>query len=274
MEMFQNNIKITQLENTDPLILLKNEIINNIFLSNKRKKHFLTYNNIWKTENNNSTIYLCLPNKSKNILQWNTLLKLIFWRINFMRNIANNNNNLEVWILPSNYKKILPKTKIITKDTINSGMTISNNENINGKIYIWRKEELLKVLLHELVHSFKLDRDDPIPVEAYTELRALIANIYLELLERNIPLSYFHKLYNYEKQFGLEQSKKISKCINDNTNIYNYINEKSRLLHNMNKIEWKKYLENKKIKKKLISSKSLRFTITDIILKDYPKIFT
>lgn len=274
MEMFPNNIEITQLENTNSLIFFKDGIINNRFMSNKRKKHFLNYNNIWKTEYNNSTIYLCLPNKSKNILRWNTLLKLIFWRINFMRNIANNNNNLEVWIFPSNYKKILSKTKIITKDNINSGMTISNNENINGKIYIWRKEELLKVLLHELVHSFKLDRDDPIPVEAYTELRALIANIYLELLERNLPLSYFHKLYNYEKQFGLEQSKKISNCINDDTNIYCYIDEKSRLLHNMSKLKWKKYLENKKIKKKLISPNSLRFTITDIILQDYPKIFT
>ena len=274
MEMFPNNIEITQLENTNSLIFFKDGIINNRFMSNKRKKHFLNYNNIWKTEYNNSTIYLCLPNKSKNILRWNTLLKLIFWRINFMRNIANNNNNLEVWIFPSNYKKILSKTKIITKDNINSGMTISNNENINGKIYIWRKEELLKVLLHELVHSFKLDRDDPNPVEAYTELRALIANIYLELLERNLPLSYFHKLYNYEKQFGLEQSKKISNCINDDTNIYCYIYEKSRLLHNMSKLKWKKYLENKKIKKKLISPNSLRFTITDIILQDYPKIFT
>jgi hypothetical protein len=273
MEMFPNNIEIAKVENINSLILFKNGIINNPFMSNKRKKHFLNYNNIWKTENNNSTIYLCLPDKLKNILQWDTLLKLVFWRINFMRNIANNNNILEVWILPSNYKKILPKTKIITEDDINSGMTISNNENINGKIYIWRKEELLKVLLHELVHSFELDRNDPTPVEAYTELRALIVNIYLELLERNLPLSYFHKLYNCEKQFGLEQSKKISKCINKNTNIYYYINEKSRLLHNMNDLEWKKYLENKKIKKKLISPTSLRFTITDVILQDYPKIF-
>jgi hypothetical protein len=274
MEMFPDNIKIRKLENINSLILFKDGIINNPFMSIKRKKHFLNYNNIWKVINNNSTIYLCLPNKSKNILYWNTLLKLIFWRINFMRNIANNNKILEVWIFPSLFKKILPETKIITIDTINSGMTVTNNENINGTIYIWREEELLKVLIHELVHSFKLDRNDINPIEAYTEARALIANIYLELLERNLPLSYFHKLYNYEKQFGLEQSKKISKCINDNTNIYYYINEKSRLLHNMNNIEWDKYLKNKKIKKRLISPKSLRFTITDIILQQYPKIFT
>ena len=150
-------------------------------MSIKRKKHFLNYNNIWKVINNNSTIYLCLPNKSKNILYWNTLLKLIFWRINFMRNIANNNKILEVWIFPSLFKKILPETKIITIDTINSGMTVLNNNCKNGKIYIWRKEELLKVLIHEIIHSFNLDINDKYDCETYTELHALLLNIYLEL---------------------------------------------------------------------------------------------
>ena len=258
--MFPNNIKIK---------LYKSPVTfhNNPFISEKRNKHFLTYTYIWKSEYNNSTIYLCFPSK-ENIDNWNTTIKLLFWRINFMRKIANNNKSLEVWIYLSNYKKIL-KNNIITVDTINSGMTVSNDG--NGTIYIWRKEELLKVLLHELVHSFKLDSNDPQP-ETYTELRALVLNIYLELIERNLPLSYFHKLYNYEKRFGVEQSKKISKCINNNTNIHYYITEKSRIMHNMNKDEWENYLKHKKIKK-LVSPSSLRFTITEIILQDYPKIF-
>ena len=272
--MILNSIKIIKVDDAEILKHFNNFIINNIFMSNEKKKYFLNYNNIWKTKNDNTVIYLCLKTKSKNILRWYTLLKLVYWRINFMRIIANNKDTLEVWILPSNLKKILPKTNVITRDTINSGMTVLNNNCKNGKIYIWRKEELLKVLIHEIIHSFNLDINDKYDCETYTELHALLLNIYLELLERNLPLSYYNKLYNYEKQFGIEQSIKISKCINDNTNIYYYINEKSRLLHNMNKLDWKRFLINKKINKRLISTKSIRFTISDIILKNYPKNIT
>lgn len=241
-------------------------------MSNKRKKYFINnYNNLWKIKHNNTTIYLYLT--KNNIHKWYDLLKLIFWRINFMRAYSNNTKPLEIWIYPSNYKKT-SSNNIITFDNINSGSTTSYiGSDCNGIICIWRKEEILKVLIHEIIHSFNIDRNDPHPKEAYTELRALIANIYLELLERHIPLTKINinKMYEYEKRFGIEQSQKISKYINKNTNIHNYIHEKSRLLHNMNKREWDNHLQNTKIQKKLVPNNSLRFTISDIILKDIPK---
>jgi len=246
----------------------------NPFISDSRKKYFLeNYNNLWKFVDNNTIIYLFLPNQLNS--KWKNLISLMFWRINFMKKIFNNNKYLEVWVFPGNHKKRFnsanhpTKTLSIAIDDINSGSTTYTKD--NGIICLWRKEEILKVLLHEIIHSFKIDKDDPIP-EAYVELRALIANIYLELLERQIPLNNFNKMYKIEKQFAVEQSKKIldDTVHHTNTNIHYYISEKGRILHGMNKKEWEKYLE-KTIPNKFVNKNCLRFTITDKILQDYPR---
>ena len=259
-----------------------NNIKDNPFMSNIRKKYFLeNYNNLWINTESNTTIYLFLPTSNLNY-KWKNLIKLLFWRINFMRKLFNNYKPLEIWIYPGKQKKCLRDSinNPITVDNINSGSTTTYNNNDNGIICLWRKEEILKVLLHELIHSFKVDRKDPIP-EAYVELRALLANIYLELLGRRIPLKNVNKLLECEKQFAVEQSKKI-KGITTDTNIHYYISEKGRLLHNMNKKEWKEYVNKKQSGKQVdvlrdiehknyVNKNSLRFTITDQILKDYPR---
>jgi len=271
--MFPNNVTVKKININSPIFISgKNNINDNFFMSKKRKEYFLkNYNNAWETKNNNTTVYLYL--KDNNINDWNNLLKLIFWRVNFMRTYANNHKPLQIWIYPSNHKKTLPKSKLITTDNINSGSTTTYDENKNGVICIWRKEELLKVLLHELIHSFKLDYNHPRPTEAHTELKSLIANVYLELLERNIPLTEenVNKMFEYEKSFGVEQSQKIRDYNGNNTNINAYINEKSRLLHEMNKKDWNNHLKTTTNKKGLVNKNSLRFTISDIILKDTPK---
>ena len=241
----------------------------NSFMSNKRNKYFLkNYNNLWKIVKNNTTIYLFLPTSNLNY-KWKNLVELLFWRINFMRKIFNNYKPLEIWIYPGKHKKLLRNP--LTVDDINSGSTTTYNNNDNGVICLWRKEEILKVLLHELIHSFKVDLNDPIP-EAYVELRALLANIYLELLERKISLEKVNKLLECEKKFSIEQSKKIQ-GISTNTNIHYYISDKSRLLHGMSKKEWEEYVayvaETSSVK--FVNKNCLRFTITDKILKDYPR---
>jgi hypothetical protein len=272
-ELYPNNISIVKIKNSSPLFLEGKKIIkDNLFMSSERKKLFLdSYNNMWETKSNNTTIYLFLDNV--NINKWKDLLKLLYWRVNFMREIAKNKKPLVIWIYPSDYKKQLPKNKVITPDDINSGSTTTYiGKNENGIIYIWRKEEILKVLIHELIHSFNIDKNDPNPKEAYVELRALEANIILELLERQLPLTNVNTLYNYEKLFSVEQSKKINNYTDKNTNIKAYINEKGRLLHNINKKEWDEYLINTEIKNPLVNKKSLRFTISDVILNTATKI--
>ncbi len=241
-------------------------IKDNPFISSNRKKYFLeNYNNLWKFFDSDTIIYLFLPDQLN--YKWKNLIRLMFWRINFMRKIFNNDEYLEIWVFPGNHKKTFNKSisKSITIDDINSGSTTYTRN--NGIICLWRKEEILKVLVHEIIHAFKIDEDDPIP-EAYVELRALIANIYLELLERHLSLDNFLKLFEIEKQFSIEQSNKI-KGTPSNTNIHYYINEKGRLLHNMNKKEREKCLSHNY--SNYVNKNCLKFTITDKILKDYPR---
>lgn len=271
-QLYPNSISIIRIKKNSELFLEgKTNIKYNLFMSSERKKLFLdSYNNLWETKSDNTIIYLFLEDDK--IDKWKDLLKLLYWRVNFIRKIANNQKPLVIWIYPSDYKKQLPKNKVITPDDINSGSTttyIGTNE--NGIIYIWRKEEILKVLLHELIHSFNMDKNDPEPKEAYVELRALKANIILELLERQLPLKNANTLYSYEQIFSVEQSKKISNYSGKNTNIKAYINEKGRLLHNMNRKEWDNYVINTEIKNPLVNKKSLRFTISDVILNTADK---
>ena len=247
-------------------------ITDNIFMSDKRKRYIIkNFKYLFTIKYLKNDIYLFLENK-KDITKWNNTLQLIVWRIECMRYLFNNNKKLELWIIPTKYKKEIPKNKIITPDVINSGSCYIFSENENGIIMLWRKEELLKVLLHELCHSFKLDRKYIGQEEVYAEYYALLLHINLELIERGIyNEKKFNELLEVEKEFSIEQSKKTIQCINNRTNIFMYINEKSRLLHNIEEDKWDNFLKSYKIKKKRVSDKSLRFTITDIYLKKYPK---
>ena len=261
--MFPNKINPIKVRNTNTKYIEGiNNITENIFINNKNK--FSKYKNLWKINNNNTTIYLYL--KSNNINKWKDTIRLIFWRVNFMRKLTKNKKLLEVWIFPLSDKKIIPNNKILTEDIINSGSTTTyHDSDDNGVICLWRKEELLKVLVHEIIHSFNMDKDHPFPNEAYTELKACIINIYLELLERHMSISNLNKYIEYEKIFSLEQKNKVCKCFNKNTNIEYYINKKSDLLFKYYPVT----ITNNKIWK--IDNNSLRFTITSHLLKNIPK---
>jgi hypothetical protein len=240
----------------------QDRIKDSLFMTDKRKKHLCKYDNLFHIKDNNLNLYFFL--KDKDIRKWKDLIKLIISRVNFMRNLAKNNKPLTIWVWPlCHYKRISGKT--IGVDDINSGSTITYNSD-NGEIFLWRKEEILKVLIHEIIHSFKIDRNDPEPIEAYVELRALIINMYLELLERKLPLTYLDELYRKEKEFSILQSNKIKDYDHSTTNLQAYINEKGRLLNNMDHDEWKEVVIQNKA-----SGKSLRFTITDKVLRKHPR---
>jgi len=252
--MFPNKIYPKQINENDKKFIeginsiKNNHFINNIFVDN--------YNKLWKIKNNNTTIYIYLKD---DIHIWIDTIRIMLWRINFMRKYSKNNKYLEIWIFPLENKKIIPNNKILTVDNVNSGSTTYYNNTDNGIIHLWRKEEILKVLLHEIIHAFNLDKDHPQPNEAYTELKACIINIYLELLERQIPLTEVNKYIEYEKQFSLQQIKKVNKCINKNTNIHHYINKKSDLLY-------KYFTTNHNVNIIKNNNNSLRFTITELLL--------
>lgn len=250
------------IKNTNILQESKNIIQDNFFMSQKRKDIFIkTFIYSWTITEDNTTIYFFLQDNS--ISKYKPCIRKILTWIQYMRYYFHNTKPLTLWIYSSEYTKKIPPNNIITCDDINSGSTTTyiHNSN-NGVICIWRKEEIYKVLLHELIHAFRIDNQFPEPIEAYTEYHALILNIFFELFYRNIDIQNATKYIEIEKQFSLEQCKKVLQCKNDNTNIIHYIIDKTQLLYNCSKEELMHMIKHTNT----TNSYDLRFTITDIVL--------
>lgn len=262
---------------TNDTYVIKNIPINsnffsiNSFMSNKRKKKIMKeIKYMWEIEykNKKKETKLYFFTSHKNINKYNSLINKIFGRVTSLRYIFNNNKFLEIWIYPSRYKKKI--TNPITIDGINSGSTIitlnkNDKDRSNGKICIWRSEELLKVLVHEIIHAFRVDEKFRFPKETYVEWMALTFNIYMELHENNLPMCHFNKLYEEEKKFALDQANSIKYHKNNKTNIHYYITEKARLMNNLSNKKFNQYLNKTPIPE--LSKSSFKFTMTSDLIK-------
>ena len=136
--------------------------------------------------------------------------------------LKRNKLNLEVWL--SNKKKNLPPSrqyKYLGPREVNSGCTSFSLE--GNRVSVWRKEELPKVLVHELIHSLELEKHNDYTevkefvyyhfdvqrnnklnlFECYVELMAEIVNILL-LSRKN-----FNNFINLELEHCLFQVAKI-----------------------------------------------------------------
>jgi hypothetical protein len=160
------------------------------------------------------------------------LIENIILRIKKMVGLCKNNTlqQLDITIfLLNEKKKITENTSIIGINEVNSGCSIINN--IHNKIYIWRDEEVYKVLIHELIHSLDLD---PISsnnsfnklflskfsycskevnlFEAYVEFWATIINILFIMSYAEGGTASVKELENYienEIVFAYKQTSKI-----------------------------------------------------------------
>lgn len=181
--------------------------------------------------------------KDKEFIQ-KIITRLIFFCKMTKNNFKNKNNfkeNIKITIWPTNEKKTLPSHRgdIITEDNVNGGCTFVNSDagknGNNSEIFIWRKEELLKVLLHEASHSFGLDSllifdkigedynkqienffcvdngDKFISVnEVYTEILATLYNcLFVSIETTNTDMKNPYKLFQIEKTFITTQMSKI-----------------------------------------------------------------
>jgi hypothetical protein len=205
--------------------------------------------------NNRHEIKIFKPKKNITMTD-NPDIMIISKIIDIMERIAikNKNKNIPIvnlTILFSNQKKLIyPKTKILCCDNINSGSTYPKST-----IVCWRREELYKVLIHELFHYHEFDfySSDPyysklenmikIPQikgidmlnEAYTESATIIILSIIQFVSNKISLSEsydvpYDVLYNFMSQyikkeitFLLFQIAKIM-VLFDSQNINNYIN--------------------------------------------------
>ena len=233
---------------------------------------FMEYKLYYKISYKNININLTIYNKNKNIRE--SELELIIKRVIFMSLLKQKQTNgksisINLVLIMSNKKKILSDKGItLGPNEINSGVsTYSYNENYR-KVVIYRKEELNKLIIHELIHNLTLDFiilnydsfdkiiniDPQIQItfnESYTELMACLINAILCSFEykrrknRKLACNYI----NNELNFNLYQVGKILVNYNfnhsgdffcpykdtkfrQNTNVFSYFIIKTSLLLN------------------------------------------
>lgn len=144
----------------------------------------------------------------------------------FFQKLTNDyEKNITIYYLLTDFVKLIPSKAIFTSKQINSGVTSFSHNHI----FIWRKEEIIKVTFHELVHYFGIDKSSQIellanfiknnfnikgydsPFESYTEVLATIFNCVFCSYYLKVDV---HILLNYEKQMLNFQCNKILKIIN------------------------------------------------------------
>jgi hypothetical protein len=161
----------------------------------------------------------------ENLLNTNFLHELKKY-IQFTLSIHPVKTNITINYHLSDEKKMVKKG-ILTKNEVNSGSCMITPE--KSVINIWRKEEILKVTVHELLHALRHDNyDDNDKVvnhftskynissskinthEAYTEIWANLINCFLISEKYNGKnKSIFRELVTIEKFYSIFQAQKI-----------------------------------------------------------------
>lgn len=177
----------------------------------------IKYKYVLNSKDYNITIYFY--NKNKNLLLINEILNII----NYCKIILKITKPINLILYLTPLKKKF--NKILNINNINSGST--NRENI----WIFREEEILKIIIHELIHYSKYDMNDDSYSnklilskikfldnksffsinEAYTESLAIILFIFYLTFKKfkKFNLNYYNKLLNIEIKWSLLQSAKI-----------------------------------------------------------------
>lgn len=265
-----NNIKnLYNYINIDDIYI---ELINNQLLLEKYINNALStkYGNIKDVINNlKKTKYIYhiyLNNININLYVYSTkkldtfnyikLLK-VYKRISIIYKYYNLNKNINIHLSFWNKPRTFPKNDFFRSKNINGGFT----DFLSNDIYIFRKDEYPKVILHEFIHHIDIlnmsiinistynkkkiknffnihENCNFIPVEAIIEFWCHIYNTIFISIEYNIP---FKLLFNKELNFTLFQYNKIMnnyKFINkwyEETNVFSYFIIKLILLINYKK---------------------------------------
>lgn len=141
--------KISLIPNSTYDIEFKNYTKSN-WVDKNVNKQLNQLNKTYLVESDNLKIIIRTNNKPSFLKR----IRYIVYFINYLRNKTNKQTNLSIYLILSDLKKEFPKNNnIVGIQTANGGYT-DFYENI---ILVWRKEELEKVLFHELIHFFDLD---------------------------------------------------------------------------------------------------------------------
>lgn len=219
-----NNIYISHSDN--------NNIVNSKFIdtriSKKIKQNKIKYNLQYKYKKWNIKINIFTEDEDNNLIKlFNNILFRIILIIMFIENTSKPKDLILNIYLTDEEKKIhYCKKEILGPLNSNSGLT----DGIS--ITIFRKEELLKLVIHEIIHFYNIDikTRNIFCKECYTNMFNIESNIIinesfvetwstlLNLLFISNSLQEFNDLLEKEILFSLEQVAKI--LINYNFNSY------------------------------------------------------
>lgn len=185
----------------------------------------------------NIGVIIPLKNEDYNRLNdYDEYTRIIFaWFILALKHSTLSVRSLNLYLFMSEIDKKLPESSLEILEPLNCNSAVTTACNTNGEILVYRKEEWLKVVIHETMHILCLDfsgmeyeglkknvselfpiESDFLISETYSEFWANTINNYMlsYILMDNIPsLDMFIKFNDlftyYEKMFSLLQLTKI-----------------------------------------------------------------
>lgn len=220
--------------------------VNNPYISPLIKTHIFKLPNYQYVtfSVNNSTIRL-------HIFYENSIddfLKIVTNYIYFMYQLSDFRKQTTFYYYLTDCKKIA-KHKILTPDEVNTGSTNMNT----GVITIWRKQEVYKTTIHELIHRMGLDgfhvdmldfykqrygitSNNLLVNEAVTDFWAILINVYLTVKLLNLSYRDFLTYIQAERMFVLYQAQKmlsLNRDWNRYTHVFSYYIIKGELFQNL-----------------------------------------
>tara|TARA_B110000858_G_C17778961_1_gene463723 strand:- start:847 stop:1842 length:996 start_codon:yes stop_codon:yes gene_type:complete len=233
-----NQVNINYLKNNK---FISDKIIQSVQKLNKFTKCIFVYKNV----NVNINVY------HKSDLDISKFLTIVSNLIKFIINLSNFKQPININYYLTDCKKII-KHRILTPDEVNTG---SSNSKI---ILIWRKQEVFKTTIHELIHYTDLDNkytidndleryylnkyestsNNMLINESYTDFIAILINLFLTTKLLNKDYNFFIKILHLEILFIKYQAMKIlnlNKNYNKYTSVLPYYVIKAELFNQLPK---------------------------------------
>ena len=200
----------------------------------KNAKIYITVN--CKIYDKNIKIYIIPFDEKKETSNYKSFIKHVLIIIRMLMVYSNSSDgSLTVYLYLTKDKKVLPKNPLCILGPNNCNTAVTTACDNNGEILIYREEECIKVLIHEIFHNFCLDmngfnynslknnivnlfeiKSDMEISETYSEFWATIINCLLssyymldDPCDRESFLLYSEFCLEFEKSFSIYQTIKI-----------------------------------------------------------------
>jgi hypothetical protein len=206
-----------------------------IKLIDSNSTHYLRYD--YKIDKRTININLIFMDHDKtSVDSYNHYIEIIYMITHILNNYSSIEcgKNLSLYIYLTDFKKNIPNSNLEEFDTEHVNTAYSDICTTNSQIVIYRKEEWIKVLIHELFHNYGLDfskikygnlKDkfkELFPIKSDFEITESYAEFFGEMINVAITTFYLddstsiymyiknaHYLLFYEQLFSMFQCVKI-----------------------------------------------------------------